>query len=136
MIVEKPAKTLLAHFQTQMCALRDRGGLRQSFDDANDALSLPRGVRGFPVRRAPPRATVAIGVRHEVEANQKNVAAAAVLRDLEQIDDALEARLTRERGRDVRELIGSIESTSIAPPPRIAAAAPSRAGASRCAHYR
>ena len=50
-----------------------------------------------------------------VKADEIDVRAAPVLGGLEQIDHAREARLPRELGRDVRELICWMESTSISP---------------------
>jgi hypothetical protein len=40
MVGEKPAEAFRTHCEAKVCALRDRGTLRQTLDDADDPLSL------------------------------------------------------------------------------------------------
>jgi len=101
MVVQEPTEAFAAHFQAHVPARGFGLGLRQFRNHLRNALALPiaacrRARRGFR-RRAPCRAG-----SDRVEAHQVHVSAGAMLGDLQQVDDAVEAGLPRQLGSDIR----------------------------------
>src|SRR6185503_18220144 len=106
MVGREPAEALVTHLQTQVLADGLRFAFREALDDLRNAFALLLSIWRLARRRL--RALALRGGRSRrrnvVESHQVHVRAVAMLRDLQQVDDAVEARLPRQLRRDVRHL--------------------------------
>jgi len=98
MVGREPAEALAAHFKAQVLADGLCCAFRETLDDLGDAFALCLAVHRLADR------LFRSWCRNAVESHQVHVRAAAVLRDLQQIDETVESRLARELRSDIRHL--------------------------------